>query len=405
MRHLGVIFLLLPLFGLLVDYYIYRVVRQRVAIKYRHRYILAHCLLSVLLFVDAVVLVCLPVRGGSDTMLCAAMWMMFVYLSALVPKLLFTFVDLLAKLPGLWHHRRMRWLSAAGVIMAVLLFVAMWWGAAINRYRIDVTEVSVGSPEVPAAFDGYRILQFSDFHVGTYGTDTAYVSKVVDRINSLHPDLIVFTGDIVNRHSAELRPFVPVLRRLSARDGVMAILGNHDYGDYCSWPDEAAKAASLCELKQMLADAGINLLCDRAEHIVHAGDTLSVVGVNNISEPQFQTYGSLDRAYPADSPHTAKILLTHNPEHWRRDISGRPFETGSDFFLTLSGHTHAMQVELAGLSPSALIYPLWGGLYNDGCGRFLYVNIGLGTVGYPMRLGATPELTLITLESVKQQKI
>lgn len=399
MRHFGLLFLLLPLIGLLLDYYIYRVVKARFSIRYRHRYILAVWVQSLIVTADAVAFFCLPLRDGSDSVLCAGMWLLFIYLTFFIPKLLFLIIDMMAKLPLLWHHRRMRWLSWTALGIAVITFAAMWWGALVNRFRIDVTDVTVTSGRIPAAFEGYRIVQFSDFHVGTYGNDTSYVSRVVERINSLEPDLILFTGDIVNRHSAELRPFVPVLRRLHAADGVVAILGNHDYGDYHRWDSDVEREADVDNLRAMFRQAGMKLLCDSSLNIIHRGDTLTVVGVNNISEPQFQTYGSLEKAYPADGGR-AKILLSHNPEHWRRDISGRPFDAPyNDFFLTLSGHTHAMQLEIAGLSPSAWVYPLWSGLYNDDYGHNLYVNIGLGTVGYPMRIGATPELTLITLSN------
>ncbi len=146
-----------------------------------------------------------------------------------------------------------------------------------------------------------------------------------------------------------------------------------------------------------MRQSGMTLLTDQSVDIVHDNDTLTIVGVNNISEPQFQTYGSVERAYPHGN-RSPKILLSHNPEHWRRDIAGREPAEGNDFFLTLSGHTHAMQIEVAGLSPSELIYPLWSGLYSDDKGRDLYVNIGLGTVGYPMRIGATPELSVFNLQ-------
>jgi len=397
MRHLGLIFLLIPAIGILADWYIDRALRRMAPSRTRRCLLTAHRILSVLFAADAVAVLCMPVRDADNPVLLATTWMLFIYLSVYLPKFIFVIVDLIGSLPMLWHRRRLRALTYAGAGLAFVLFGAMWWGALVNRFRVQVNEAVVASRYVPRAFDGYRILQLSDIHLGTYGNDTTYVARVVDEANALDVDLILFTGDIVNRSSAEMKPFVTVLSRLKARDGVMAVLGNHDHGDYREWESDAAKAADVDSLKAMYAAAGIDLLVDSYRDIVRGQDTLTVVGVDNISEPEFQTYGSLTRAYPRGS-RPAKILMSHNPEHWRRSIAGRPFDAPeNDFLLTLAGHTHAMQMEVGGVSPAALRYPLWGGLYSDDEGHWLYVNIGIGTVGFPMRLGATPELTVITL--------
>lgn len=271
----------------------------------------------------------------------------------------------------------------------------MWWGATINRFHIDVNRVEVHVDGLPEEFEGITIAQFSDLHTGTFGTDTTFVGKLVDRINSLHPDIIVFTGDIVNRSSDEMRPFTTVLNRLHAPEGVYAILGNHDYGDYHNWPSAESKQANMNELYCLYSLTSMKLLRNETTWLHRGNDSIALIGVENIGDPPFTIYGSLTQAYPNLQDSNAKILLTHNPQHWVDSISSDP---KANVALTLSGHTHAMQIEVAGISPAALRYQTWGGLYNAPDGhRHLYVNIGTGTVGIPMRLGATPEITLITL--------
>lgn len=355
---------------------------------------------AIALYLLLAVVVCLPYRSGSETLLTAVMWLLFGYFSVYIPKYLFVVFDLVASVPKLFGRRRFRWFSLVGAFAGCVLFIAMWWGALVNRYRVDVREVTVECAGLPAAFDGYRIVQFSDLHVGTYGDDTSFVEKVVDRINSLNPDLIVFTGDIVNRRTDEIVPFVSVLSGLEAPDGVVSILGNHDYGDYSDWESPEAKAHNMAEMYKAQSDMGWRLLLN--EHIfLHRGnDSVAVIGVENIGDPPFHSYGSLYKAYPDVSDGNAKILLSHNPAHWVDSVSGNE---AVNIDLTLSGHTHAMQIEVCGVSPAVFRYRTWGGLYSpeNGFGGKLYVNIGLGTVGIPMRLGATPEITVITLTSRK----
>ncbi len=291
--------------------------------------------------------------------------------------------------------KRPGWLSAAGVVLALGTFLVMWWGALINRNRIAVTDIQVISQRWPQAFDGYRIVQISDLHTGTWGTDTTFMSRLTDRINTLDPDLIVFTGDIVNRRSDEFEPMVSAFGRLRARDGVYAILGNHDYGDYCKWPDEKDHMADRRNLRRLYGLTGHRLLLNETVYLTRGNDSIALIGVENIGEPPFSTYGDLAKAYPDTGDSMPKILLTHNPAHWTKSIENNR-DTNID--LTLSGHTHAMQIQVAGVTPSSIRYKTPWGVYTDTLGHTLNVNRGAGTVGMPMRLGATPEITLITLK-------
>lgn len=381
--------------SLLVDGYIYIMVRRRCVSKVPARLQLVS---AVLLYMALIVGVSMPRRSGDDGSLLFIMWVLFGYMTFIMPKLVFVVVDAVALLPVLWHGRRWRWLSLTGGVIAIVAFLAMWWGALVNRFRVDVREVDFEFPHLPAAFDGFKIVQISDLHVGTYGDDDRFVRKLVGVINGLYPDAVMFTGDIVNRHSSELIPFVDALSGIEAPYGVFSILGNHDYGDYADWPSEADKAADVAALCAMQESMGWKLLLNQTEFMHSGRDSIAVIGVENIGDPPFRIYGSLHKAYPAVGDSVSKILLSHNPAHWTDSIAGHD---DVNIALTLSGHTHAMQIEVAGLSPAAMRYATWGGMYGDEAGRHaLYVNIGAGTVGMPMRLGATPEITLITLKAM-----
>ena len=351
---------------------------------------------SIVLGVGLLAAIAWPKKSASDYDLTGLMWFLYCYFSIYVPKYLFIIIDLLGKVPQLWHRRRIKGFAHAGITVAVLTFGFMWWGALVNRYRIEVKEIEFADPSMPSSFEGLTIAQISDLHTGSYGSDTTYVAKVVETVNALHPDIIVFTGDIVNRRSKELKPFVSTLSRLNAPLGVYSVLGNHDYGDYYAWDSAADKEANMQELYRMQHDMGWTLMNNSA-HTFHAGpDSLVLIGVENIGDPPFPIYGDLDKAYPGDLADSAfKILLSHNPAHWVDDIAGSP---DKNIALTLSGHTHAMQMELFGLSPATFRYDTWGGMYADiDSTRRLYVNIGIGEVGVPARIGATPEITLFTL--------
>lgn len=380
-----------------VDFYIFQCLRKRFA---RYPFLsYFQAITAFLLLALVIIVICLPLRSGNERILLTVNWLLFIYITCYIPKYLFFIIDLVSRLPRLWKGSNWKWVSCGGACLAGLIFLLFWWGALINRYNIEIKEVTLEIKNLPESFSGYRILQFSDFHLGTYGNDTTFPHKIVNVINSLNPDIILFTGDIVNRQSRELVPFIDTLSELKAPDGTIAILGNHDYGDYYQWQDEAAKRENMEQLYDLFDKMGWRLLRNETCWMVRGRDSLAIIGVENIGDPPFPVYGSLEKAYPQVNDSFPKILLTHNPAHWVDSIEPFPEK---NIPLTLSGHTHAMQIKLFGWSPSQWRYKTWGGLYLDSDGRRkLYVNIGLGTVGLPMRIGATPELTLITLERMK----
>lgn len=386
--------LLILLINLLVDAYIYNVCRRRLRSTFRTRLQLWS---SVALYAVLAVIAFMPFSGGNQSVVMTTMWLVYSYLSVYLAKYIYVIFDLLAKIPRIFGAHRWRGLSATGLVLAIVTFGLMWWGALINRFNIQRVETDVEIAGLPRAFEGYRIVQFSDLHTGTYGSDTTFVAKLVDEINALNPDVILFTGDIVNSTTDEVIPHTSPLSRLRAKDGVYAILGNHDYGDYARWPSEEIKQKSRRKLHDLIRGMGWRLLLNETEYLRQGGDSIALIGVENIGDPPFPVYGSLSKAYPHAGDSVTKILMSHNPAHWTDSISGNPT---LNIPLTLSGHTHAMQMEMFGRSPAALRYRTWGGLYGDGDDRHqLYVNIGAGTVGFPARIGATPEITVITLRT------
>ena len=386
---MSIVFLL----SIAVDYYLYRVISGRCKAKLWRRVYL-YSSIGFILFL--VVVVCLPRRTGSDDSLSVIMWSLFGYMSVYLPKILCAVVDMIACVPKIWKGKRVKALTVAGVLLSVVLCGAMWWGALINRFTLNVEEVELVVPEWPVKYDNYKIVQFSDLHLGTYKGDTTFIAGIVEVINRQHPDAIMFTGDIVNRRAEELEPYVNTLSGLIAHDGVYSVLGNHDYGDYVNWDSDSLKKANLEKLVKLQGDMGWKLL--RNEHSwLYQGwtDSLLIVGVENWGDAPFPKYGSLEKAYPTMGDNVNKILLTHNPSHWENEVKDNE---NVNVALTLSGHTHAMQISAGGFSPASWRFDKWGGLYGDESGRQkLYVNIGIGTVGIPMRLGATPEITVITI--------
>lgn len=388
--------LLIPVLVLAValDVYIIRAVRTRC----RH----GRSFWSVVAVVQAAALLMVPLWlaiwgiGSTDSTFEVGMWLIYMWLAVYISKATWVLFDLVAKVPRLWGAHKLRWLARCGWL-ALPVFAFMLWGALVERYRVHIERVDIVRADLPPAFDGFTIAQLSDIHLGTFRGDTTFVKKLVDSINGLNPDMIVFTGDIVNRHSSEMEPFVHTLSALDAPYGVYSILGNHDYGDYYHWPEPSAKIENMALLYHLEQQAGLRMLNNNTDIIRRGADSLALIGVENIGDPPFPVYGNLDEAYPGDlDDPTFKILLSHNPAHWADDIAEAP---DKNIALTLSGHTHAMQMRFLGWSPAKYRYPQWAGLYADtDSAHLLYVNIGAGEVGMPARLGsATPEITLFIL--------
>ena len=280
-----------------------------------------------------------------------------------------------------------------GLWFMLFPWLAWLYGTLVERNRFRVKRTEIVSQTLPSSFDGYRIVHISDMHLMSFAGRERALERAVGKINALEPDIIAFTGDLVTLGPEELDGLQDILSAMKARNGVYAVLGNHDYSEYRRHDSQQAKRESLEVLKRRIREMGWQLLLNENHSIVRGEDKLSVIGVENISgNRSFRTYGNFQQArIGADGAY--KILLSHDPSHWRAEVVGK-----SDVDLTLSGHTHAMQISLLGWSPSSLMYDEYRGLYNQG-EQYLYVNTGLGQTAVNARFGATPEITLITLKT------
>ena len=288
--------------------------------------------------------------------------------------------------------------TLVGIVLALYSFGCIVYGSFFGITRFEVKEVEYSSPRLPDGFDGYRIVQLSDIHIGSWQGRQKSIQKLVDMANGQKADLIVFTGDLVNQQSHELDAFAPILSQLHAPDGVYSILGNHDYGTYYRWKSPKEESANLDYLLRQEGAMGWTMLNNDHAIVRHNGDSIALIGVENDGEPPFSQFADLPKAIRGTDG-MFKILLSHNPTHWRREVLPR-----SDIDLMLAGHTHAMQGIFFGHSLAELMYPEWGGMYTED-GRSLYVNIGIGYVGLPFRFGAWPEITVITLKKGAGEKM
>ncbi len=291
---------------------------------------------------------------------------------------------------------RSRFLSMLGIAGAAIPFASLLYGMAGSAFDYRVRKVRLSFSNLPRAFNGLKIVQVSDIHAGSF-VSSRPLEKAVDMILLQGADLIFFTGDLVNDRVTELEGLTDILGKLSAPLGVFSILGNHDYGDYYQWKSPVLKRHNLDLLKRLQRDLGWNLLLNENHIFEKDGEKIGLIGVENWSRfSHFRKYGDLEKALKGTEELSFRILLSHDPSHWKAEVVEK--HPGVD--LTLSGHTHGMQfgVEIPGFrwSPVKYFYPEWADLYKEKK-QYLYVNRGLGFLGYPGRVGILPEITVIEL--------
>ena len=290
---------------------------------------------------------------------------------------------------------RSEFLAKLALGLGAIPFVGLLWGMVKGATDYQVRRVTLKFPNLPPAFDGFKVVQISDLHTGSFHS-TEPLRRAVALINRQGADLVLMTGDLVNNRAAEVEPHIPALAGIKSALPIFSSLGNHDYGDYVQWGSAAAKRTNLERLMQNHAKIGWTLLNDTSHTITRGPDKIAVLGVQNwSSHANFPKHGNLPQAHAASGDAPFKILLSHDPSHWEAQVLNYP-----DIDLTLSGHTHGMQfgVNLPGLkwSPVSYMYKQWAGLYEKGRQK-LYVNVGLGFLGYPGRVGFLPEITLFEL--------
>lgn len=256
--------------------------------------------------------------------------------------------------------------------------------------RLELKHITFTSPDLPPYFDGYRLVQITDFHLGSFPPGNDFVQKVVDATNNEEPDMILFTGDLVNNQASEVEPYLDTLRQLHASDGIYSIWGNHDYCEYGNNHSIGALKRNRRMLYGYQESLGWHQLMNEHHVVSHGMASIAIIGVENPGQPPFTNRSNLKKAMKGLNPDMFKILLSHDPHHWRREVVGKKIQ------LTLAGHTHAGQLKIGKWTPARMAFKEWGGAYRIG-EQMLYVSSGIGG-SFPFRLGAWPELTVITLK-------
>lgn len=256
--------------------------------------------------------------------------------------------------------------------------------------RLELKHITFTSPDLPPYFDGYRLVQITDFHLGSFPPGNDFVQKVVDATNNEEPDMILFTGDLVNNQASEVEPYLDTLGQLHASDGIYSIWGNHDYCEYGNNHSIGALKRNRRMLYGYQESLGWHQLMNEHHVVSHGMASIAVIGVENPGQPPFTNRSNLKKAMKGVDPDMFKILLSHDPHHWRREVVGKKIQ------LTLAGHTHAGQLKIGKWTPARMAFKEWGGAYRIG-EQMLYVSSGIGG-SFPFRLGAWPELTVVTLK-------
>jgi len=295
-------------------------------------------------------------------------------------------------LPG-----RRTFISQIALGLAAIPFIGIIDGIWKGRYRYRVISHTLEFEDLPDEFDGFTIAQISDIHSGSFDNQEK-VEYGVQMVNELGADAIMFTGDMVNNIATEAEPWIDTFKKLSGKNGVFSILGNHDYGDYWRFPSAQAKVDNLNRLKEIHAEMGMDLLLNESRYFERGNERLYLAGVENWGLPPFPQYGDLQTALNGVPEDAFTILLSHDPSHFDAEVK----QHSKKVHLTLSGHTHGMQfgIEIPGWikwSPVKFKYPKWAGLYPEPDGQVLHVNRGFGFLAFPGRVGMWPEITHITL--------
>jgi predicted MPP superfamily phosphohydrolase len=297
---------------------------------------------------------------------------------------------------------RRKFVSQVGLGLAAIPFLSLIYGIFEGRYNYKVIKQAIHFPDLPDSFDGFTITQISDVHSGSFDNPEK-INYAIDLVNEQNSDLILFTGDIVNTHAKEMHPWIETFNRIKKHKyGKYSVLGNHDYGEYVTWPTQIDKEENFNAIKNLYGQIGFTLLLNEHTFIEKGNDKIALIGVENWGK-NFKQAGDLKKASQHLSKEDFKILMSHDPSHWDEVVQ----HDDKHIHLTLSGHTHGMQfgIEIPGYfkwSLAQYVYKQWAGLYEN-LGRYVYVNRGFGFHAYPGRVGIMPEITVIQL--IKGKKL
>lgn len=420
-------FVLLLFLLLVVDVYAYRGIRH----LFSHRrltpfraFVLKTYWLADIVFVLFVIVWIWHIRSGGFEeyvqyrkffMVMAGFLLLFLPKISLFLFTVFYDVKLLFLRLSMWVFNRRpifqarlaRWkrsllVPALGFVAAIFMFSITLYGVGFGRFNFRIESVELWYDDLPESFDGFRVVQFSDTHLGSF-SQIDIVETGLKIINDLKPDIIVFTGDMVNNEAAEAKKFIEMFQQLSASSGKFSVLGNHDMGDYRRWGTIDEKASNIEQLVYYQQKMGFDVLLNAHRFIRRGNDSIMIAGVENWGLPPFAQYGDLEEALSSHPDFPFIILASHDPSHWRAQVIPQ-----TSINLTLSGHTHGMQFGITNRffswSPVQLKYNEWGGLYQEG-NQKLYVNRGFGYLSFPGRIGMPPEITLIVLRKSSEAMI
>ncbi|MCK8142194.1 metallophosphoesterase [Flavobacterium sp. I-SCBP12n] len=298
---------------------------------------------------------------------------------------------------AVFFESRRKFVSQIGLGIATIPFLSLIYGVTVGKYNYKVIKQRIFFPDLPEDFDGFTITQISDVHSGSFD-NAEKINYAIDLVNEQNSDLILFTGDIVNTHAKEMHPWIETFNRIKKHAyGKYAVLGNHDYGEYVTWPNETAKEENFKAIKNLYGQIGFDLMLNEHTFIQKGDSKIALVGVENWGH-NFKQAGDLNKAAGVLQKEDFKILMSHDPSHWDHVVQ----HDKKHYQLTLSGHTHGMQfgIEIPGYfkwSLAQYVYKQWAGLYEH-MGRYVYVNRGFGFHAYPGRVGIMPEITVIELK-------
>jgi uncharacterized protein len=339
--------------------------------------------------------------GFKKVMLIFASFLLFY-----LPKLFlvpFVFVSDIAHLLTMLFEKAQEWailskvILITGIAVSALIFLAVFIGIVWQRFNFKIRRVPLKFKNLPDAFNGFKIVQISDLHIGSFIGNMKHVQRGIDLINRENPDIILFTGDLITVQADEVKRFIPVLSQLKAKYGMYSVTGNHSYSgkDYFHWNKVDSPEENLKKIINYHGEIGFDILMNEHRKIHLNGDFISLIGIENWGHPPFPQEGDIEKAYRDVDEQSFKILMSHDPSFFDATV-----KTDYNIDLTLSGHTHAMQMGFKigkyEWSPSKFKYPKWGGLYYEN-GKALYVNRGFGHVIYSARIGIPPEITVIEL--------
>jgi predicted MPP superfamily phosphohydrolase len=404
-----IVFLSLVL--IIIELYAFQALRTLIKLKW---VLISYQIISLLVFIFIVYSVMQFDRSVGQTK--QTMFTMGLVLLVYVPKMVLTLVLLGEDLFRLgtgsisyfienndraaFFASRRKFVSQVGLGLAAIPFMSLIYGITIGRYNYKVIKQRIFFPDLPDAFDGFTITQISDVHSGSFDNPEK-INYAIDLVNEQNSDMILFTGDIVNTDAKEMHPWLETFNRIKKHEyGKYSVLGNHDYGEYVTWPTEAAKEDNFQAIKNLYGQIDFKLLLNEHAYIEKGNDKIALIGVENWGQ-NFKKAGDINLASQGVHQEDFKILMSHDPSHWDYEIKNHE----KNFHLTLSGHTHGMQfgIEIPGYfkwSLAQYVYAQWAGLYEN-LGRYVYVNRGFGYHAYPGRVGIMPEITVIELKKGK----